>query len=206
MESTNKHWDTIFSTTEDANLGWFEKDMSKTYELLHQIPHWENATIFIPGAGTSGLIEDLFSKGAKLVVNDISMEAINLVKSRLGDKSETVLWLCQDIAIPLQRMIPKVDIWIDRAVLHFLTNEDALRGYFDNLKSVLKVGGYALFAEFSKTGAPQCAGLTLNRYSVEELSERLGNTCTLITHFDYTFINPHGDPKPYIYALYKRVQ
>lgn len=204
MKSSSKHWDVIFSGTEDPQLGWFEKDASPTLELLNHIPKWENSTVFLPGVGTSVLIEELLSKGVKLVLNDISPEALNRVKVRLGDKCKEISWLCQDIAHPIPDAIPDVDIWIDRAVLHFLTDGDDIKGYFENVKSTLKVGGYAIFSEFSKTGAPKCAGLTLHRYSVEELSERLGVEFELITHYDYTYTNPRGDPRPYIYTLYQR--
>lgn len=204
MKSSSKHWDAIFSSTEDPKLGWYEKDTSQTLELLNHIPKWKNSTVFLPGAGTSVLIEELLSKGVKLVLNDISIEALNRVKSRLGGKYKEIKWLCQDIAQPIQDTIPDIDIWIDRAVLHFLFDEDDIKGYFENVKSTLKVGGYAIFAEFSKTGASKCAGLKLHRYSIEEISENLGSSFSIVSHFDYTYINPIGDPRPYIYALYKR--
>lgn len=204
MKPLDKHWDKIFCTTEDAKLGWYEKDASQTLELLDHIPKWENSTVFLPGAGTSVLIEELLSKGIKLVLNDISIEALNRVKSKLGDECKDIIWLCQDISQPIKDVMPDVDIWIDRAVLHFLTDEDDIKGYFENVKSTLKIDGYAIFSEFSKTGAPKCAGLTLHRYSVEELSERLGTEFKLITHYDHNYINPWGDPRPYIYTLYKR--
>jgi SAM-dependent methyltransferase len=204
MKSSNKHWDTIFADTEDSKLGWYEKDASQTLELVNQIPEWEKSTIFLPGAGTSVLIEALLSRGVKLVLNDISIEALNRVKDKLNGEGREIDWLCQDIAQPIQGTMPDVGIWIDRAVLHFLTDEDDIKGYFENIKSTLKPGGHAIFAEFSKTGALKCAGLTLHRYSIEELSEKLGSSFKLVSHFDYTYINPNGDPRPYIYALYKR--
>ncbi|MFQ5712601.1 MAG: class I SAM-dependent methyltransferase [Candidatus Scalinduaceae bacterium] len=205
MKSSSKHWDTIFSNTEDSKLGWYKKNVSQTLKLLNQIPDWEKSTVFLPGAGTSVLVEGLLSRGVKLVLNDISIEALNRVKGRLNDEGREIDWLCQDIAQPVQGTIPDVDdIWIDRAVLHFLTDEDDIEGYFENIKSTLKAGGHAMFAEFSRTGAPKCADSTLHRYSIEELSERLGSSFKLVSHFDYTYINPYGDPRPYIYALYKR--
>lgn len=204
MKSDSKHWDKIFSDTEDSKLGWYEKDASQTLILLKQIPKWENSTIFIPGAGTSVLIEELLHRGAKLVLNDISNEAINRVRSKLCKDFKDIFWLCHDIAQPIKETIPEIDIWIDRAVLHFLTDEDDIKGYFRNIKSILKPSGYAIFAEFSLIGASKCAGLTLHRYSVEELSERLGSEFTLITHYDYTYINPRMEPRPYVYTLYKR--
>lgn len=204
MEPSSNHWNTIFSNTEDSKLGWYEKDGFQTLKLLNQIPDWEKSTIFIPGAGTSILIEKLLSRGTNLVLNDISIEALKRVKSRLNKEYREINWFCQDIAKPIPDTIPNVDIWIDRAVLHFLINEDDIKEYFKNVESILKAGGHAIFAEFSKIGATKCAGLTIHRYSIEELSERLGESFTPISHFDYTFINPNGDPRPYIYALYKR--
>jgi SAM-dependent methyltransferase len=173
-------------------------------EIIESISGWKRSTVFLPGAGTSVLIEELLSKGVRLVLNDISIEALNRVKDRLYDKGGKIDWLCQDISQPIQRTLPAVGIWIDRAVLHFLTDEDDINEYFENVKSTLKTGGYAIFAEFSKTGAPKCAGLILHRYSIEELSEKLGSSFKLISHFEYTYLNPNGDPKPYVYALYKK--
>ena len=204
MKSSGEHWDKIFSGTEDSKLGWFEKDVSPTLKLLNRVPGWEQSTVFLPGAGTSILVEELLSRGVKLVLNDISAEALNKVKARLRGKDGDVTWLCQDIARPLPAALPNVDVWIDRAVLHFLVDEDDIEGYFDNVKSILEPGGHAVFAEFSKSGAEKCAGLALHRYSLEELSGRLGASFTLVSHFDYTYINPHGDPRPYVYALYRR--
>jgi len=74
----------------------------------------------------------------------------------------------------LKTDLHRSDIWIDRAVLHFLLTEVDIQGYFDNLKVNLCNGGYALFAEFSLSGPEKCAGLSLNRYSMAELAERLG--------------------------------
>lgn len=72
--------------------------------------------------------------------------------------------------------------------------------------SILKIGGHAVFAEFSLIGASKCAGLTLQRYSIEELSINGGSFFKIVSHFDYTYINPSGDPRPYIYVLFKRVK
>jgi methyltransferase family protein len=204
MKSDRKHWDNIFSKTEDTKLGWYEKDTSQTLKLLGEIPDLGKATVFLPGAGTSILIEDLIPRVSRLILNDISKEALNCAKQRLMGGSEEIVWLCQDIAQPITKPMPAVDIWIDRAVLHFLTNESDIKGYFENLKSVLKIAGHAVFAEFSLVGAPKCAGLTLHRYSTDELSIKLGSSFKLVSHFDYTYTNPFGDTRPYVYALFRR--
>ena len=203
-QSTSEHWDAVFSDADDSRLGWYESDASVTLRLLDIIPDWKKSTLFLPGAGTSVLIDELLASGAKLILNDISEQALNRVKNRLGDQCSSVEWLCQDIAKPVDDSTGDVDLWIDRAVLHFLTDDEKVKQYFDNLKRVLKVGGHAVFAEFSKKGATQCAGLPVRRYSVEELSENMGPSFRLIASFDHTYVNPQGDSRPYIYTLYKR--
>jgi len=200
---TGQHWDTIFSSKNDTELGWYESDISQTLKFLDLIPQSGHTTIFLPGAGTSLLVDELLAREYELILNDISDEALNRLKSRIG-RSDRLKWLHHDMSKPLPDDTLQVDIWIDRAVLHFLLEDADIQSYFDNLRSSVRSRGYVLLAEFSITGAPKCAGLELHRYSVEEMTERMGKEFELIKYEDYTFINPFGDPRPYIYALYHR--
>jgi SAM-dependent methyltransferase len=202
---TKHHWNAIFSTKTDPELGWYESEVSQTLKFLDLIPHSQTATVFLPGAGTSLLVDELLTRGNKIILNDISDEALNKIKNRVGRNADRLTWLHHDISNPLPKTTPQADIWIDRAVLHFLLKEDDIREYFSNLYSAIRPGGYALMAEFSITGAPKCAGLELHRYSVEEITSRLGSEFELIKNEDYTFINPFGDQRPYIYALYRKI-
>ena len=204
MTTSNKHWNAIFSAKADPELGWYESDTSQTFKFLDLIPQSEVATIFLPGAGTSMLVDELLDRGHQLILNDISDEALGKLKKRIGVNKGRLTWLHHDISKPLPSSIPLADMWIDRAVLHFLLDEDDIQGYFVNLRSAIHPGGYVLMAEFSLTGAPKCAGLELHRYSVEELTERMGTEFELVRHENYTFVDPFGGFRPYIYALYRR--
>ncbi len=204
MTTSSKHWNAIFSAKTDSELGWHESDISQTFKFLDLIPQSETTTVFLPGAGTSVLVDELLARGHQLILNDISDEALDKLEKRIGMNKDRLTWLHHDISKPLPSGIPQADIWIDRAVLHFLLEESDIQGYFANLHSAIHPGGYALLAEFSTTGAPKCAGLELHRYSVEEMTERMGAEFELVKHEDYTFINPFGDPRPYIYALYRK--
>ena len=204
MTTPYQHWNKVFSTKTDTDLGWHEKDASQTLKFVDYIPNWNKATIFLPGAGTSVLVDELLARGAHVVLNDISDEALEKLKDRISGYEDQVTWLHHDISKPLPGSVPPCNIWLDRAVLHFLLDEKAILGYFENLRNNLSAGGYVLFAEFSVSGAPMCAGLSVHRYSTEELTERLGEEFSLLRQEDYIFINPFGDPRRYIYALYKR--
>jgi len=205
MESTRTHWDAIFTATIDKKLGWYENTVEPTMRLLSRIPGWQASTLFLPGAGTSSLVDTLYASGSHLVVNDISAQALQLLQSRLKDKTRRIDYLCQDIAQPVSAALPTVQIWVDRAVLHFLNEPAAIRGYVRNLQSILSKDGYVIFAEFAQSGARQCAGLPVHRYSIDALSALLGEEFSLMAHFEHTYINPDGGERPYVYALYRRV-
>lgn len=198
------HWNAIFASKSDAQLGWYEKDASQTFAFLESILQRGSFTIFLPGAGTSLLVDELLARKHALILNDISDEALQRLKGRIGDSAK-VVWLCHDIAKPLPAHTPQADLWIDRAVLHFLIDEDDIEGYFRNLHATVKQGGWVLLAEFSQAGAPKCAGLDVHRYTVEEMTARLGAAYELVRAEEYTYVNPSGDPRPYIYALYRKL-
>jgi EEF1A lysine methyltransferase 2 len=204
MADLVRHWNEIFAAKDDPQLGWYEADVAQTLRFLDLVPADGRATIFLPGAGTSLLVDELLARGTRLVLNDISDEALRKLEQRIGKPTPALVWLHHDIAQPLPPGVPACDIWVDRAVLHFLLDEPAIDGYFRNLRSILRAGGHVLLAEFAVSGAPKCAGLEVHRYSVAELAERLGPGFVLVQAEDFTFVNPAGDPRPYIYALFRR--
>lgn len=144
------------------------------------------------------------TKGYKLILNDISEVALRNVSGRIG-QYEKVSLLHHDMSQPLpDALVSTVDIWVDRAVLHFLLKEEDIQGYFANLRAAVQRGGHVLLAEFSSSGAQKCAGLELHRYSIAEMSMRLGDDFTLLASEEHTYINPSGQPRPYIYGLFRK--
>jgi SAM-dependent methyltransferase len=204
MTSSPQHWDHIFSTTRDEELGWYEENAGAGLILLQSIPELEKSTVFIAGNGTSRLTETLLRQNCRVTVNDISQSAIDRLILRLGTDAQRVDFLCQDISHPLADPLPSCRIWIDRAVLHFLLQEHDIQTYFQNLCQVLQVGGYALFAEFAAHGAPRCAGLDVHRYSASELAQRLGRDFELLEERNHIHITPSGGKRPYVCALFRR--
>ena len=119
MADLKEHWNEIFKKTNEDKLGWHERDFSQTLKFLKLIPNWENSKILVVGAGTSGLIDLLLNANAELVINDLSSEAIEKAKNKYGDKMHRIQWLCHDISRPLPPQFNDIDLWLDRAVLHF---------------------------------------------------------------------------------------
>jgi hypothetical protein len=100
--------------------------------------------------------------------------------------------------------LPKVDVWNDRAVLHFFTEKKEQDTYFELLHKKVKKGGFVILAEFNLQGATMCSGLPVKRYDVKMLQESLGKDYLLLKHFDYDYQMPSGEIRKYIYTLFKR--
>lgn len=200
---TQQHWDNIFATKANTELGWYEKDNVQTLKLLTPVLQKGAQEIFIAGAGSTGLVEELLDGGHKLIVNDISDIALSQLREKLAEKMSRASWLQWDITTPLPGV--KADVWVDRAVLHFFLKEEDITQYFDNLRSVVVIGGYVLLAQFSPDAVSKCAGLDLHRYSLEEMQNRLGTEFETVQHEQYIYTTPFGAERQYIYGLFKRM-
>lgn len=204
-----QHWNEVFAARADPDLGWYEADASHTLDFLGKVLPDSGADlrVFLPGAGTSVVVDALIERGYSLILNDISDLALDRLADRLSPLTggENLNWLHHDIAKPLPGdYANSVDLWLDRAVLHFLLSEEDIRAYFANLTLAVKEEGYVMLAEFSTDGAPKCAGLEVHRYSLNELTERLGPGFQLLKSREHTYINPRGEERPYIYALFQK--
>ncbi len=201
----NQHWNRVFSkTANDASLGWYEKTSAQTLKFIDRIDADIPSTIFLAGAGTSMLAGDLLWRGHKLVINEISNTVLNMLQKRLGPNRRANR-LLHDLAEPLPENLPPIDIWIDRAVLHFLIEEQEIQQYFVNLQKAIRPGGHVLLAQFSTEALARCAGLDLHLYSLDELGSRIGDQFSLIGNEIYRYTTPAGEPRPYLYALFRKL-
>lgn len=198
------HWDAAYTRTPNEKLGWYEEDLSPTFQLLDKCHPLPNSKMLIAGAGSTTLVDELLIKSfSNLIATDISEVSLKNLVERVGtDKIETIV---DDLSQPTKlREIDAVDIWIDRAVLHFLIEENDQNTYFDLLQSKLKSGGFALFAEFTVGGATKCCGLPIKQYENNQFAEKLGSDFKMLDTFEHTYFNPNGDPRKYIYSLFQR--
>ena len=199
-----EHWDKSYLNSSDEKLGWYETDLSPSMDLIAKTNLSKNTKILSVGAGITTLIDELLKLGySNLMATDISVVALNKLKNRIGKKN--IECIADDLTNPvcLLKMKP-VDLWIDRAVLHFFRERKDQDTYFDLLRSKVKRKGYVIFAEFNTNGAKVCSGLQVHRYNEEMLIKNLGTGFELIDSFEYTYIMPSGGQRPYIYALFKK--
>lgn len=209
METYNykSHWNEKYQSTQDEDLGWYEDSPETTIKLVEKCDLSKEAKILNVGAGTTTLIDVLLDKGfTNILANDLSEIALNKLQNRiLKEYNYNLECIADDLTNPKKLdNLEHVDLWIDRAVLHFFLKEEEQQAYFDLIRKVVVKNGYVLIAVFSLEGAPKCCNLELQRYNVEMLQDKLGDKFKLVKTFNHTFINPRGGERPYVYTLFKK--
>jgi 2-polyprenyl-3-methyl-5-hydroxy-6-metoxy-1,4-benzoquinol methylase len=201
-----EHWNAAYNL-EDEQLGWFEAKPMQTMELVIACDFQKDATILNVGAGTTTLIDTLLEEGyTNIIANDLSDLALNKLKQRIKKSHNYNLTCIKDDLTNPQKInkLQNIDLWIDRAVLHFFLTEAEQNAYFNLIQKTVSKNGYVIIAVFSLEGAQKCCGLDLKRYNLEMLQNNLGTHFKLIKSFNHTFINPFGGERPYIYTLFQR--
>ncbi|NQX85320.1 MAG: class I SAM-dependent methyltransferase [Flavobacteriaceae bacterium] len=202
-----KHWDKKYTSTNDEDLGWYEAAPEMTMRLVSKCALSEDAKILSVGAGTTTLIDVLIEEGYNnIIANDLSKVALEKLDERIVNMyGYNLKCITDDLTRPKRlNKLTNVDLWIDRAVLHFFLEQKEQQAYFDLIKQTVSRNGFVLIAVFALDGAQKCCNLNLKRYDVNMLQEQLGNAFHLVETFNHVFINPNGGERPYVYGLFQR--
>jgi len=206
-EHLKNHWDATYANKDINKLGWFETSAEPTLSIIKQCKFNKDARLLNVGAGATILIDQLLELGFNnIIASDLSIESLKILQERLASKKNEVEWIVDDLTQPEKLLeIEPVDLWNDRAVLHFFTNPKDQETYFDLLKKIVNPSGYAIIAVFNTEGATKCCGLSVQRYNKETLEKSMGNSFKLIHSFNYLYTMPSGDTRPYVYTLFKKI-
>jgi SAM-dependent methyltransferase len=205
--SMKEHWNEIYAALDEDELTWYEEIPEPSIKLLSKCHINKDESILDVGAGASTLIDYLIDQGfSNIIAADISEIALNKLKERLGEeKASLVRWIVDDITQPIHiQDLRDIALWHDRAVLHFLLEDNQQHMYSSTLKKVIRKGGYVIIAAFSLEGARKCSGLDVKNYDQNMLAKFLGEDFSLLEYFDYTHHMPSGKPRPYIYTLFQK--
>lgn len=199
------HWNNTYSKSTSEKLGWFETDLSPTLDLITKTGIKKTDLILNVGSGNTTLIDKLLEIGhTNLIATDISDISLQKLKDRLGESK--IEYIVDDLTNPDKlKQIAPVKLWIDRAVLHFFTEDKDQNTYFNLLRTTVVKNGFVILAEYNLNSASKCAGLPVHRYSKEMLVKKLESNFKLLESFEYIFTMPSGDKRPYIYTLFKKL-
>jgi ubiquinone/menaquinone biosynthesis C-methylase UbiE len=203
MES-KAHWEHIYESKNIREVSWFQEHAAQSIELIKKARVSLGAKIIDVGGGASTLVDDLLDQGySEITVLDISATALRRSQDRLGQRAALVTWLEADIT--RAELEPNFyDVWHDRAVFHFLTNETGRAQYVHAVRRSVKTGGHIIVASFGLAGPEKCSGLNVMRYSAESMHREFGSHFELVDTATEVHHTPFGTDQQFIYCYCRK--
>lgn len=195
------HWESLYAEKNPAEVSWYQSHPQHSLALIGDTGIGTAAGIIDIGGGASTLVDHLLQVGYRdITVLDIARSAIEQTRERLGNLSQQVTWVEDDVTGYLPGRT--FDIWHDRAVFHFLTHDRDRDLYLEALHHTLKPGGQAIIATFSDIGPSQCSGLDIMRYNPDSLSLALGPRLQLVETLTEEHRTPDGGLQQFVYCRF----
>jgi len=200
-DSTKKHWENIYQIKNPNEMSWHQEKPIISLGLIVETGIDKDAKIIDVGAGDSKLVDNLLDLGFRnIFVLDVSSNALNEAKKRLGSRTDSVKWIVSDLRE--FETDGRYDLWHDWAVLHFLTKEEDINKYAEKIRRFLKPNGYLIISTFSVNGPKKCSGLDTKQYS-EESMKKLFGYFKHIKSFEEEHKTPWGASQIFIYGLFR---
>lgn len=199
-----KHWERVYATKAPDAVSWYRPHLEESLRYIRATGLGPGAAVIDVGGGEATLVDDLIDAGyGDVTVLDISAHALEVCRERLGAAGASVHWVTGDIR-EVELSAERYDIWHDRAVFHFLTEEADRRRYVEAAFRSLKPGGFAIVATFGPEGPERCSGLTVARYAPEALHAEFGPAFELMTSSAETHLTPWGSAQQFVYCFCRR--
>ncbi len=201
MKSRKEHWEKLYLAKQPNEVSWTQEIPKTSLAFIHSFNLPKTAKIIDVGGGDSTLVDHLLEEDfTDITVLDISANAIDRAKKRLGNKSQKVKWIVTDIT----EFKPGsyFDLWHDRATFHFLTTADHVTKYADIAKNC--VNGYLIISTFSQSGPKKCSGLDIKQYSEENLANEFKNEFEKIRCVTEDHVTPFNTIQNFLFCCFKR--
>jgi len=199
-----EHWERVYQTKARDEVSWFREHLETSLRMIENTGVGKDAAIIDVGGGNSTLVDDLLESGfIDISVLEISESAIAGSKDRLKEKASQVTWIAADITA-VDLLESHYDLWHDRAVFHFLTDEEDRRKYVNVVMRSLKPGGHIIVASFGLEGPQKCSGLDVVRYSPESMHDEFGETFKLVESIGETHNTPFGTTQDFVYCYCRK--
>jgi len=213
-----QHWDAAHTTRAEDDVSWFQARPETSLRLvLAQLDALgiarPDARVLDAGAGRSRLVDHLLDEGVgHVTLVDISAQALEVVRARVGARADgaraasadgRVVTVVADVA-GWSPPAGGVDVWHDRAALHFLVGEDDRRAYVAAVTQALAPGGRVVLASFAPDGPTSCSGLDVRRSDDTELAALFGADFTLVHTEREAHVTPKDVVQPFTWVVLAR--
>jgi len=197
------HWENVYKTKQLHEVSWFEPTPVTSLEFFKQFNVPFAAKIIDVGGGDSLLVDHLLELGYQdVTVLDISKNAIDRAKTRLGERSEKVKWIVADAS----KFTPTevYDFWHDRAAFHFLTLDSEIDNYIGTIQRYVKQAGVLVIGTFSEQGPKKCSGIEIKQYSELSMTDRLKSFFEKIKCITIDHPTPFNTIQNFIFCSFRR--
>jgi len=194
------HWERVYQAKAPDAVSWYRPHLERSLQLIKGAAPSRSMSVIDVGGGESTLVDDLLGAGyADISVLDISQSAVDVTRLRLGARGGAVAWWVGDIT---QVSLPaaRYDVWHDRAVFHFLTDEQQRQAYVRTVMRSVKPGGHVIVATFGPEGPEKCSGLDVIRYDANGLHGEFGTTFKLVESATELHQTPFGTTQQFLYC------
>ena len=203
MSDRTTHWQNVYATKGEAEVSWFQDTPAISLEMIRAASPDQNAAIIDIGGGASRLVDALLQDGYRnLAVLDISANALDAVKQRIGAAASAVDWIVADATT--WQPVKSYDIWHDRAAFHFLTDPHDRAAYVERLRSAVAAGGHVIIATFAPDGPEKCSGLPVQRHDSASLSSGLGPEFELVVTRSEIHHTPWHSTQAFQFSRFRR--
>ncbi|WP_205509918.1 class I SAM-dependent methyltransferase [Longitalea arenae] len=199
---TKDHWENVYLHKQPNEVSWTQHVPQPSLDFIHSFQLPKSASIIDVGAGDSKLVDFLLDDGFEnITLLDISAQALEKVRKRLGDRAERVKFIVADITefAPAE----KYDVWHDRATFHFLTTAAQVQQYVSIAKQW--VNEYLIVGTFSEKGPRSCSGLNIKQYSKEELQHVMSGGFNKIRCIEQEHLTPFNTRQHFVFCGFKKM-
>jgi SAM-dependent methyltransferase len=197
------HWQSVYTTKAEHEVSWFQERPELSLELIAGSGGAQRPSVIDVGGGASRLPDALIERGYDdVTVLDVSEAALAASRARLGALAAKVNWIAADVTAwqPARHF----DVWHDRAVLHFLTEDADRKAYVERLTKALRPGGHAIIGTFDLDGPEKCSGLPVVRYDGQRLADLLGPPFDLLETRRHEHATPWGSTQRFQFSVFRR--
>jgi SAM-dependent methyltransferase len=201
--SNAAHWENVYQTKQADAVSWFRPHLETSLLLLDRCDVPRTASIVDAGGGASTLVDDLVARGfTNVTVADLSPTALATARARLQGRVGA-RFVEGDVTTPLFAE-QSVDVWHDRAVFHFLTDDVARAAWATQVHRVVRAGGHVIVGAFADDGPERCSGLPVARYAPAALARVLGDGFDVLDERRDEHTTPWGAVQRFAWVRWRR--
>jgi SAM-dependent methyltransferase len=196
MTDPQQHWEQVHTSKSVDDVSWWQPPQLVWLDLIDDLGQPGPGSVVDVGCGSSTLVDALVARqGMHVIGVDLAPAALARLRQRLPSHADVEL-LAADVRT--LRLPTPVDLWHDRAVFHFLTEEADREAYRAAMRASTKPGGVCIVATFAADGPTSCSGLPVERYDPAGLAAALELPAAAVIRSERRIhVTPWGAEQPF---------